>query len=72
MRIREHRIQRGLTQRQLAEKLGISQAAVGKWETGTADPRMRQLRALAEALECSIDELCGRQPAAAAPEQAAS
>lgn len=45
------------TQTQLAEKLGISQTAVAKWETGKAYPRADILPAIAEALGCSIDDL---------------
>ena len=45
------------TRAQLAEKLGISQTAVAKWETGKAYPRADILPAIAEALGCSIDDL---------------
>lgn len=45
------------TQSQLAEKLGVSQAAIANWETGRACPRTDMLPAIAAALGCSIDEL---------------
>jgi transcriptional regulator with XRE-family HTH domain len=36
--IREARRRAGLTQRQLAERLGTSHGAVARWETGTVTP----------------------------------
>ena len=32
--IRQHREQKGLTQKELAQILGVSKSTVGKWETG--------------------------------------
>lgn len=48
---------KGLTQRQLALKVGVTQAAVTGWETGKRDPKLRQLPALCAALECSVPYL---------------
>lgn len=45
------------TQKQLADRLGVSRAAIAKWETGSAFPRADMLPAIAAALGCSIDEL---------------
>lgn len=45
------------TQTQLADKLGISQSTIAMWETGKAYPRADMLPAIAEALNCSIDDL---------------
>jgi transcriptional regulator with XRE-family HTH domain len=36
----------GLSQAALAETVGVTQAAVSNWETGRAEPRKEQLRAL--------------------------
>lgn len=47
----------GLTQTQLAVRLGLAQAAVAQWENGTTEPRLGKLDAIAEALGCQIDEL---------------
>ncbi len=41
----------GLTQRQLAAKLDVTQAAVAHWETGRHKPRPTWHRKIAEALE---------------------
>lgn len=55
--IKPKRIEAGLSQKQLAEILQITQAAVANWEAGTAYPRASQLPDLAAALHCTIDEL---------------
>lgn len=53
---------RGLTQRQLAEKLSVSDKAVSKWETGRGLPDITLLEPLAAALGVSLAELLsGRQ-----------
>ena len=52
---------RGLSQEELAERLGVSRQAVSKWETGDAQPDLTRLVALADALEISLDELAGRE-----------
>ena len=54
------RRERGLNQEQLAEKIGVSRQAVSKWETGEASPDLPNLLALADALDVSLDMLCGR------------
>ena len=56
-RIAYHRKNLGLTQEQLAEKLGVSRQAVSKWETGTAEPSTSNLLALAKAFNISPEEL---------------
>ncbi len=55
---------RGLSQEDLASRLGVSRQAVSKWETGDALPDLPKLLALADALQLSVDALCGREPAA--------
>ena len=56
----QRRKQLGLSQESLAEKIQVSRQAVSKWETGEAMPDMTKLIALADALEMSLDALCGR------------
>ena len=51
------RMERGLTQGQLADILGCPQATISRWEQGTNSPSTKSLRALAKALDCSIDDL---------------
>lgn len=64
----QRRKQLGLSQESLAEKIQVSRQAVSKWETGEAMPDMTKLIALADALEMTLDALCGRT----FPEQAAN
>ena len=59
---------KGLTQGQLAAQLGVSSAAVSKWETGGALPDVALLCPLARALGCSADELLGFRPELSAEE----
>lgn len=46
-----------LTQDQVAEMLGITGAAVSKWENGLSFPDMAIAKKVAEIYECTIDEL---------------
>lgn len=65
----ELRKEKNLTQSELAEKLGITNKAVSKWETGEAMPDTAQLLPLAEILGVSVDELLRGERAASAPEK---
>lgn len=47
----------GLTQEELADKVGVSKSAVAKWETDGGLPDRDNLRRLAEILGVSVDEL---------------
>ncbi|MDF2934699.1 MAG: family transcriptional regulator [Paenibacillaceae bacterium] len=51
------RKKRGLTQEQLAAKVGVSAGAVSKWETGGSSPDIFLLSPLARALDTTPDEL---------------
>ena len=55
--ISERRKAIGLTQKELAERLGVTNKAVSKWETGGGMPDVSMLRKLSEILEVSVDEL---------------
>lgn len=47
----------GLTQKEVAERLGIDQSAVSLWENGKTSPRVSVLVKLAELYHCSLDDL---------------
>ena len=51
----------GLSQEQLAEKIGVSRQSISKWEGGLSTPELDKLRALSEFFHVSIDELTGEQ-----------
>ena len=55
--IRDRRLALGLTQQQLAERVGITDKAVSKWERSVSYPDITLLRELAAALEVSVTEL---------------
>ena len=56
-KIRQLRFKAGLTQEQLAEKLGIGAQSVSKWENAVAMPDITSLPLLAEVFGVSIDDL---------------
>ena len=51
------RVEKGLTQSEVAQRLGVSAAAVSKWENGSTKPRYELLLKLAEIFEVSSEEL---------------
>ncbi len=55
--IRDRRLELGLTQLQLADRLGVTDKAVSKWERAVSYPDITLLRELAAALEVSVTEL---------------
>ena len=55
--IKRFREARKLTQAQLAEKVGVSDKAVSKWETGKGLPDISLVEALAKSLGVSVPEL---------------
>ena len=63
--IQNLRMQKGITQIQLASDLGVDKSTVAKWETGKAFPRADLLPKIADLLGCSIDQLFGREAPAA-------
>lgn len=49
----------GLSQEQLAEKIGVSRQTVSKWENGAALPELEKLITLAQCFHVTLDELTG-------------
>ena len=64
--LKKSRMERGLSQTQLAEKIGIGNSAVGKYENGARDPSVKVAKAIAFVLnlnwtrffECYDEEAC--------------
>ncbi len=52
-----YRKKNGLSQEELAEKIGVSRQAVSKWETGDALPEITKLKALADTFNVTVDFL---------------
>ena len=55
--IRKLRENKHLTQSELGERIGVSDKAVSKWETGTGLPDLTLIQPLAQALDVSVIEL---------------
>jgi transcriptional regulator with XRE-family HTH domain len=49
----------GLTQRRVAQALGIKSPSVAQWESGRSRPDLERLPALARLYKVTIEELCG-------------
>ena len=56
-KIKELRTERGWSQEQMAEKLGVSRQAITKWETEAGTPDIGNLAAIAQLFGVSTDEL---------------
>ena len=60
-RLKTLRKEKKLTQKELAEQIGISQKSYSHWETVKNEPSLENLIKLADLLEVSIDWLFGRE-----------
>lgn len=65
--ISELRKQHGMTQLELAEKMGVTDKAVSKWERDLSCPDINSLPTLAEVLGVSVEELMQVKKEAEAP-----
>ena len=54
--LRELRERRGLTQKDLADKLSLSNKTISKWENERSIPDVFTLLKLAELLDCALDD----------------
>lgn len=61
-RLKTARINAKMTQREVAEQIGISQTAYSFLERGLREPSMLYLRRIAALLNVSIDWLCDNHP----------
>ncbi|HEY0185806.1 MAG TPA: helix-turn-helix transcriptional regulator [Rhodopila sp.] len=68
MRIRIARKDRGMTQDELADRVGVSRSAVAQWETGRAGQVTGNLTRIASALELSVEYLMDGEDKRAASE----
>lgn len=59
MTIKEAREQAGLTQAQLAEKIGVAQSHVARWEAGDRNPKLDALKRIATVCGAAADDLLG-------------
>jgi transcriptional regulator with XRE-family HTH domain len=66
-RLREARLQRGLSLRSVAQALGVSASLISQVETGKTQPSVSTLYAMVNHLGVSMDELLGVVPTSASP-----
>ena len=59
MELEKKRVQNGLTQKQVAAKMGVSEKTVCQWEKGVRRPNIDMLVKLTEVFGCTADELLG-------------
>jgi DNA-binding XRE family transcriptional regulator len=57
MRLRDLRIRRAMTQRDLARQAGVAEATISAIERGVELPAMRTARSLAAALEVALEDI---------------
>ena len=57
--IRRLRRDRGMSQAELASRLGVSQQTVSLWEQGETNPTVENIYSIREVLEATFDELMG-------------
>lgn len=60
MRIKELRISQGLTQQEVANRLNIERTSYARYESGSREPDVATLIAMADLFQVSLDYLCGR------------
>ena len=60
MRLRELRNKSGLTQNDIASKLGVSGQTILNWENGIYEPKINQLIELADLFNVTVDYLIER------------
>lgn len=59
-RLKALRTAQNLSHAELSNKLGVSKALIGHWETGVRLPSLETANALADYFDVSIDYLVGR------------
>ena len=60
-RIKEARKQAGLTQKELAQKLGLATGTVQQYELNKRSPRIEQLKEIASVLDVTLEYLLGHE-----------
>ena len=55
--IQHYRIGKGLTQAELAKRVGVTQQAVANWESGGVTPTVDKALKLADALGVSLEKI---------------
>ncbi|MEY8436041.1 helix-turn-helix transcriptional regulator [Streptococcus hyointestinalis] len=59
-RLKEKRLEKGITQQEIADKLHVNRVTYTNWEKGNREPNFKNLIELANLLETTTDYLLGR------------
>ena len=57
LRLKEIRLNKGITQEDLAKELNVGQNTISLWERGLRSPRVDILLKLSEFFGCTVDDL---------------
>lgn len=60
----EKRMQRGLSQKAMAEAIGVAQSTYSLYEKGAREPNISKIVKISEVLNISLDDLFGTEPVA--------
>lgn len=60
-RLKELRLKKGLTQKEIADLVHVNRVTYTNWEKGKREPNFETLLKLADLLEVSLDSLFGRE-----------
>lgn len=55
------RVNAGLTQKELAKKLGVTNTTINSWENGSTEPSLNQLREISRLSGIPMDFICVRR-----------
>lgn len=59
-KLKQLRMEKHLTQQQLADTLGVSRSAIAMWERGEREPNFETAEAIADAFNIRLDMLIGQ------------
>ena len=59
-RLKQLRMEKGKTQKEMAKELGTTDVSIGRYELGTREPKTDILNALADYFDVTTDYLLGR------------
>ncbi len=61
LKLKEIRENKNVLQKDLAEAIQRTRACVSQWEVGKTEPSINDLNEIANYLQCTVDELLGRE-----------
>lgn len=72
LQLKRIRKMRGVKQGEIARELGVKTSRYGTWERGERNMSFPQACAIADILDCTLDEIAGREQSANTPTLARS